>query len=470
MSIQSLLELNREKMNERESLDSLARLPQQMIMSMVQRKTIPQTDVPMILSRKAELAQEEANKRALMQQAAQQGQEQSIIEKLMAQNAAAEAAKAPAPEDMTDVGIASNPVPEMRMAGGGIVAFQEGGEAELSEEERERLRQNEYMQRVYGFGDFFSRLGSGIEKYNPFTGTAYRDAIRNFINESPESQAERFRAASPRREQAVNPKQEVPPTSTTQATSSAIPSRSYKEDDAREVARMQATAGVNKRYQDELEAKRTAPPVIPESAGKSEAAKINAEKQGILDEYKKLYAQDKDAADKTREEAKWMRMLEAGLNIMGGESPYAFSNIGKGAAAAAKGYGEDVRGLRAEERERNKQLALLGLKEKELGLEGRKLDITEQRYKDLTNLERQKIGILAQRNLDDKMATGVNNIFAQLMKKYDALLSNGSVTEADLYRQAQEMYTSTTGKGMKGGVTSQPSNKLIGFSDFTGKK
>jgi hypothetical protein len=41
---------------------------------------------------------------------------------------------------------------------------------------------------------------------------------------------------------------------------------------------------------------------------------------------------------------------------MGGESPYALTNIGKGASAAAKGYGEDVRGLRKEERERLKDL------------------------------------------------------------------------------------------------------------------
>lgn len=38
-----------------------------------------------------------------------------------------------------------------------------------------------------------------------------------------------------------------------------------------------------------------------------------------------------------------MRALEAGLGIMGGTSPYALSNIGKGAEAAARGYGEDIK-------------------------------------------------------------------------------------------------------------------------------
>lgn len=47
------------------------------------------------------------------------------------------------------------------------------------------------------------------------------------------------------------------------------------------------------------------------------------------------------------EQQKYMRLLEAGLGIMGGESPYAFTNIGKGAQAALKGYGEDLAAQRA---------------------------------------------------------------------------------------------------------------------------
>jgi hypothetical protein len=39
----------------------------------------------------------------------------------------------------------------------------------------------------------------------------------------------------------------------------------------------------------------------------------------------------------------WMRMFQAGLGIMGGESPYAFTNIGKGSQEALKGYAEDLR-------------------------------------------------------------------------------------------------------------------------------
>lgn len=49
-----------------------------------------------------------------------------------------------------------------------------------------------------------------------------------------------------------------------------------------------------------------------------------------------------------RSQQKYMRLLEAGLGIMGGESPYALSNIGKGSQAALRGYGEDVRAQQAQ--------------------------------------------------------------------------------------------------------------------------
>jgi hypothetical protein len=55
-----------------------------------------------------------------------------------------------------------------------------------------------------------------------------------------------------------------------------------------------------------------------------------------------------------REQAANMRLIEAGLAIMGGESPYAFVNIGKGASAAMKGFAEDVKDLRKQRIELDK--------------------------------------------------------------------------------------------------------------------
>jgi len=60
---------------------------------------------------------------------------------------------------------------------------------------------------------------------------------------------------------------------------------------------------------------------------------------------------DRAARKEAKEQAGWMRLVEAGLGIMGGESPYALVNIGKGATNALKGYADDLREQKKLDRE-----------------------------------------------------------------------------------------------------------------------
>jgi hypothetical protein len=46
-----------------------------------------------------------------------------------------------------------------------------------------------------------------------------------------------------------------------------------------------------------------------------------------------------------------LRLLEAGLGILGGESPYAFVNIGKGATPALQGLAKDIKDIKKTRRE-----------------------------------------------------------------------------------------------------------------------
>lgn len=62
-------------------------------------------------------------------------------------------------------------------------------------------------------------------------------------------------------------------------------------------------------------------------------------------------AEQKEALGKNREDAKNMRIIEAGLAIMAGTSPNAFENIGKGASKAMQGYASDIKDLQKTERE-----------------------------------------------------------------------------------------------------------------------
>jgi hypothetical protein len=113
------------------SIDDLAKLPQAMIMQMAQRKQIGEEMLAPILSRKAELADAFARQQSL-QNAGQVPP--TVVEQLMAKNAMAEQPQMADQPQMEDVGVAQLPIPERQYAGGGIIAFDEGGDVEEDED------------------------------------------------------------------------------------------------------------------------------------------------------------------------------------------------------------------------------------------------------------------------------------------------------------------------------------------------
>ena len=60
---------------------------------------------------------------------------------------------------------------------------------------------------------------------------------------------------------------------------------------------------------------------------------------------------EREGMDAAKSEQRAMRLIEAGLGIAGGQSPYALQNIATGALPAVKGYGEDVKTQRKRETE-----------------------------------------------------------------------------------------------------------------------
>lgn len=444
----SILDALKTFKQERESIDDIAALPQALIMQMAQKGQIPKTDVPMILARKAEIAQTQAQMNALRQQQSQ-GAAPTLMEKMIAVNAQQET-----PREMTDVGIASNPVPEMRMAGGGIVAFAEGDLVkEMSDEERaEYIKNNPYLQRSQSIASIPAGFTDFIRKYNPVSGTAYREGIKNFISESPESQGTRFRSYSQNELQRGNPNKPFDVADVSgymRGDDTAIPEAKIRKVNPVAVAEKQQPDLVSKVAANK----------------KAVAEQTLAPKEKLFSEYEKMLMDEREAAKGAREEAKWARLMEAGLNIMGGESPYAFANIGKGAAAAAKGYGEDVKGLRAEERDRIKQLAALSAKREELGVDREKLGITKQHYDDWARLESNKINIMRQQNIDAKISADVEKNFATLMNFYKADIDKGDINPSDLYQQAQRNVGSTRGKDI-GSAGNLPTSNTLSWSSL----
>ena len=266
-------------------INALAQLPQQQLMAMAQQGRIPADMLPIILNEKAEMAQAAANMQAM-----QQPMPASVTERNMAINAQAEAPRAQpqmmamAPQQempSMNAGVASLPVPEEmysnEYAGGGIVAFQEGGDLNdvdtLMSLERDRSKNLYSTESAPSFASMFS----------------------NAVQQDIDSQTPGF--GSGLGMGATMPTQRSPRRGRTLEDIYAE-TRAIREREA------------------------------PQSA------KVDAIQKFLVDQARKNTDVRTDA---------WTRALEAGLGILGGESPDALTNIGKGSQAAVKGFAEDVR-------------------------------------------------------------------------------------------------------------------------------
>jgi len=151
------------------SIDDLAALPQAMIMQMAQKKQISEEMLAPILARKAEMADAFARQNALKNA----GQTPpTVMEQLMAQNAQAEQPQMqqPMPPQMApqmpqempqDMGVAQLPIPERQYAGGGIIAFADGGLSDEDQDYEDALEEADYDAMIE------SAMNAGEEDYIP---------------------------------------------------------------------------------------------------------------------------------------------------------------------------------------------------------------------------------------------------------------------------------------------------------------
>lgn len=159
----SILSAIREARHESNNLEDLAKLPQALIMQMAQNGQIKQDMLMPILGKKAEMAENTAKMKAAEAMAAQGGTPPTVMENYMGRIAQAEN-PAPIPENTEDIGIASQMTEPMQMAGGGIIAFDEGGDVEEDDyeervEEARTQEMNDYL-----FDMLARQQGSGREE------------------------------------------------------------------------------------------------------------------------------------------------------------------------------------------------------------------------------------------------------------------------------------------------------------------
>ena len=319
-SIMSPLETINKVKDEKRSLDSLARFPYPVLMGMVKNKEIKPEEISIVMGRKAEIIQEEANRRALEQRMAG-GIPSTITDRNMALIARSEA-----PRDMTDVGIAQNEVPPMRMAGGGIIAFDRGGDVQHFEEggspfsrffglpsAAEKERMNELNSIYQGLRSQTAPIGMFKEQTAEEYDTAgklaeyLRKEQRN-IAKDPELFA-KFKADPYAFSNIERPKK------TTPGRATDLP----KETPAAPVVTPKS--------------EKPAAPAVPPSP----KAEKDDYMSGISDMIKEIRA-EREALKGNKQDNINQALLAAGLGMMGGTSPYALANIGAGGMRGAEQY------------------------------------------------------------------------------------------------------------------------------------
>jgi len=163
------------------SIDDLAKLPQAMIMQMAQKKQISEDMLAPILSRKAELAEAFARQKTL-ETAGQTPP--TVMEQLLTRNAQAEQ---PA---MEETGVAQLPMPERQYAGGGIVAFDDGGE--VDDIAYDMAREDADMNMGSTIQDIFNMAKRGAGRLRGMLPESYETAKAKAVSQPTSSQPTAF--------------------------------------------------------------------------------------------------------------------------------------------------------------------------------------------------------------------------------------------------------------------------------------
>lgn len=204
-------------------------------------------------------------------------------------------------------------------------------------------------------------------------------------------------------------------------------------------------------------------PTARQTAPAAQAPAAQPEGQSALDKYAAMLMAEREGSGKEKDKAKAMAIFQAGLGIMGGTSPNALANIAQGALPATQAYQQEIKGIRKEDAARIRELMGLGVKKEKLALEAKKLGISEKRFEQMYELEKQKIGIMGGSRADaaqnsealrrDQLAKGYFELF---------LKQNPMATEAemDVFRDRARAFAARD----SGGTAPSATNKYAGFS------
>jgi len=349
-------------------------------------------------------------------------------------------------------GVAALPtgMNEQSFAGGGIVAFSEGGYNpwSISAPSASGLDKRIYEAIKNKLSEWNKPWGKTVD--------ATPEEIRGAMTgKNLASEKEKF-APAPTAEQTANFMGDLNPTSVKTSGVQFDPTAGGTYSPPKAPARVFSSAPP-------AAPNAEAPPPPPPPPAQAAAPKNGAEDQ--FAPLAQLLQEDRENKRREHEGDKWSRIAEAGFNMMAGSSPYALTNIGAGAAQAMKGYQSDVAAARKDETEaiksmvalgmkKNEMAQTLGLKDREFDLELKKLGITEKlsekhgNYYDLagkalaTRAAAAGSGAGSTTKMDIAKLNAVKSTFATLQKGAGDMMSpNYGKSPEELWAMAESMVT-----------------------------
>lgn len=290
------------------------------------------------------LAMTESNRRKELRSAGQGAQGVQEMPKVVDQ-AVAEMAPQQLPEDM---GIGQLPAGDMNFAGGGIVAFAEGGEARSP----------------YAFlnpGDFFSGIGRIFsEGIDPVAAAQRRQAALRNLTTPPEETVgtPEFAAAQQALREKAKAEGRVLPSDMPVASTAAPTAATGKKAPSAAPAggKPASTAlGFREQYLKDLEGM---------GPGKAQTLEeIQAERAALMPKDKAFagleaaLSKEAEGVEGEKKDALWMAVTQAGLAAAAGGSPYALKNIAEGFGTGLAGYKESLKEFKKADKERQKAMA-----------------------------------------------------------------------------------------------------------------
>lgn len=268
-------------------------------------------------------------------------------------------------------GLNQVPIPQRGFAGGGIIGMQAGGTG--NDALRDALNQMTYQERVQfqRTGRLPDRLRMSLPENQPSFLNALkakedqRNSLINNIPMEPSAPPPALPTAAPpsgNLAAGVNPNysdrlyespieslpdEEAPPAQTSGLAAAAgqAPARKSPKDYAARANEMYDTL-----YGDYAKGM-TKPDREAMGLDTLDFLERSGVNLNLAKEQAARLAEEKEELKGDRKEATNLRLIEAGLGILGGESPYAFVNIGKGATPAVKGLAQDIKDIKKSQRE-----------------------------------------------------------------------------------------------------------------------